>query len=273
MADVDSMPNSMKGKKAIVTGGGTGLGAATAIGLARRGVDVCINYNSSADAAEQAAAECRKIGVDAFAVKANVGEDADCRSLVDAAVRKFGRLDILVNNAGITKFAQHNDLDALDAEDFLRLYKVNVVAVYQMTRAARPHLDKAGGKASIVNVSSIAGVTGIGSSIAYASTKGALNTMTLSLARALGPKIRVNAICPGFIDTRWFPDAFGAETTERIRQRVIETTPLKAASKPEDIADAALFLISDAARHITGETLLVDAGLHLGSTPQAGLRR
>ena len=180
MSDV----NSMKGKRAIVTGGGTGLGAATALGLARRGVNLCINYNSSAEAANEVVAECQKLGVEAFAVKANVAEDADCRALVDAAVTKFGGLDVLINNAGITKFAAHSDLDALDAEDFLRLYKVNVVAVYQMTRAAQPHLASAG-KASVVNVSSIAGVTGIGSSIAYASTKGALNTMTLSLARAL----------------------------------------------------------------------------------------
>jgi 3-oxoacyl-[acyl-carrier protein] reductase len=267
MADVDSMPNSMKGKKAIVTGGGTGLGAATAIGLARRGVDVCINYNSSADAAEQAAAECRKIGVDAFAVKANVGEDADCRSLVDAAVRKFGRLDILVNNAGITKFAQHNDLDALDAEDFLRLYKVNVVAVYQMTRAARPHLDKTGGKASIVNVSSIAGVTGIGSSIAYASTKGALNTMTLSLARALAPNIRVNAVCPGYIASGWFTKYQGSQVEDATAQRVAESTPLRVASQPEDIAETIIFFAGPESRHVTGEFIIVDAGMHLGYAP------
>jgi len=115
--------------------------------------------------------------------------------------------------------------------------------------------------------SSIAAVTGIGSSVAYAASKGALNTMTLSLARALAPKIRVNAICPGFIDTRWFSGAFSEETTQRIRDNITKTTPLKAASKPEDIADSALFLMSDAARHITGETLMIDAGLHLGFAP------
>ncbi len=116
--------------------------------------------------------------------------------------------------------------------------------------------------------SSIAGVAGIGSSVAYAASKGALNTMTLSLARALAPKIRVNAICPGFIDTRWFTEGRGEEAAQRIRENVANTTPLKVASKPEDIADAALFLISDAARHVTGETLMVDAGLHLGFAPR-----
>jgi 3-oxoacyl-[acyl-carrier protein] reductase len=267
MADADSMPNSMKGKKAIVTGGGTGLGAATAVGLARRGVDVCINYNSSADAAEQVVAECRKLGVDAFAVKANVAEDADCRALVDAAAKKFGRLDVLVNNAGITKFAAHNDLDALDAEDFLRLYKVNVVAVYQMVRAVRPHLDKAGGKATVVNVSSIAGVTGIGSSIAYASTKGALNTMTLSLARALAPSIRVNAVCPGYIASGWFTKYQGSQAEDATAERVIQSTPLKVASQPEDIAETILFFAGPESRHVTGEFIIVDAGMHLGYAP------
>ncbi len=263
MADV----NSMQGKKAIVTGGGTGLGAATAMGLARRGVDVCINYNSSAEAANAVVAQCRKLGVDAFAVQANVAEDGDCRALVDAAVKKFGRLDVLVNNAGITKFAQHNDLDALDAEDFMRLYRVNVVAVYQMTRAARPHLDKAGGKATIVNVSSIAGVTGIGSSIAYASTKGALNTMTLSLARALAPSIRVNAVCPGYIASGWFTKYQGSQVEDSTAERVIQSTPLKVASQPEDIAETILFFAGPESRHVTGEFIIVDAGMHLGFAP------
>ena len=145
---------------------------------------------------------------------------------------------------------------------------MNVVGPFQMVRACRPLLEAAE-RPNVVMVSSIAGVTGIGSSVAYAATKGALNTMTLSLARALAPKIRVNALCPGFIDTRWFTDAFGDETTARIRQNVINTTPLKAASTPDDIADAGLFLASDAARHVTGETLMVDAGMHLGFAPPA----
>jgi 3-oxoacyl-[acyl-carrier protein] reductase len=113
-------------------------------------------------------------------------------------------------------------------------------------------------------ISSIAGVTGIGSSVAYASSKGALNTMTLSLARVIGPKIRINALCPGFIDTPWHEKGLGAEAAARIREATIRTTPLQAASTAEDIADAGLFFLSDASRHVTGETLLVDAGLHLG---------
>jgi 3-oxoacyl-[acyl-carrier protein] reductase len=256
----------MKGKRAIVTGGGTGLGAATAIGLAKRGVSVCVNYSSSAEAAEKVAADCRALGVDAFAVQANVGEDSDCRALVEAAVKRLGGLDVLVNNAGITKFAKHSDLDALDAEDFLRLYKVNVVSVYQMTRAAQPHLA-AGGKGSVVNVSSIAGVTGIGSSIAYASTKGALNTMTLSLARALAPNIRVNAVCPGYIGSGWFTKYQGSDTEQQTAENVAKSTPLKVASMPEDIAETILFFAGPESRHVTGEFIIVDAGMHLGYAP------
>jgi 3-oxoacyl-[acyl-carrier protein] reductase len=138
-----------------------------------------------------------------------------------------------------------------------------------MVRACQSLMQAAVKPASVLMVSSIAGVTGIGSSVAYAATKGALNTMTLSLARALAPQIRVNALCPGFIDTRWFTDAYGEETTARIRANVESTTPLKVASKPEDIADAGLFLMSPMSRHITGETLMVDAGLHLGFAPLA----
>ncbi len=258
--------SDMKGKRAIVTGGGTGLGAATVIGLARRGADVCINYASSADAAEEVAAECRKLGVKAFTHKADVGDDAECRALVDAAVAQLGGVDILVNNAGITKFAKHSDLDALDADDFLRLYRVNVVSVYQMTRAAQPHLA-ASGKGSVVNVSSIAGVTGIGSSIAYAATKGALNTMTLSLARSLAPNIRVNAVCPGYIGSGWFTKYQGSDVESQTAENVAKSVPLKVASMPEDIAETILFFAGAESRHVTGEFIIVDAGMHLGYAP------
>ena len=260
------MQNTLKGKRAIVTGAGTGLGAATAIGLATRGADVCVNYASSADAAEKVAADCRALGVKATTFKADVGDDAACRSLVDAAVAELGGVDILVNNAGITKFAKHSDLDALDADDFLRLYRVNVVSVYQMTRAAQPHLA-AGGKGSVVNVSSIAGVTGIGSSIAYAATKGALNTMTLSLARALAPNIRVNAVCPGYIGSGWFTKYQGDDVESQTAEAVAKSTPLKVASMPEDIAETILFFAGPESRHVTGEFIIVDAGMHLGFAP------
>jgi NAD(P)-dependent dehydrogenase (short-subunit alcohol dehydrogenase family) len=257
------------GKVVLATGSATGLGAAIAIGAAKRGAKaVILNCTKSLKEAEATADLVRAAGADVKIAQGDVGDDAACRAIA-AAAAPYGRIDSLANNAGITKHVpNHADLDGLTADDFLRLYSINTVGPFQMIRACRPLLEAAG-KANVLMVSSIAGVTGIGSSVAYAATKGALNTMTLSLARALAPRIRVNALCPGFIDTRWFTDAYGDETTQRIRENVVRTTPLQAASTPEDIAEAGLFLMSDAARHITGETLLVDAGLHLGYAPLA----
>jgi 3-oxoacyl-[acyl-carrier protein] reductase len=258
-----------EGKVMLVTGAATGLGAAIALGAAKRGAQaVIINYSRSLKEAEATAEAVRAAGAEAHIAQGDVAEDADCRKIA-AMAAPYGRLDVLVNNAGITKHApKHGDLDALSKEDFLQLYAVNTIGPFQMIRACRSLLEAAE-RSSVLMTSSIAAVAGIGSSVAYAASKGALNTMTLSLARALAPKIRVNAICPGYMDTRWFSGAFSAETAQRIRDNVAKTTPLQAASKPEDIADAALFLVSDASRHITGETLLVDAGLHLGFAPMA----
>jgi NAD(P)-dependent dehydrogenase (short-subunit alcohol dehydrogenase family) len=192
-----------------------------------------------------------------------VATDADCRRIA-AAAEPFGRIEALFNNAGTTRFANHADLDAVSGRDFLDLYAVNVVGPYQMVRACRRLLEAAPRPGAVVNTASIAGVTGIGSSVPYAASKGALTTMTLSLARALAPKIRVNAVCPGFIDTPWFGKGLPESTVDRIRANAAAGTPLKVASTPEDIAEAAVFLGSMASRHVTGETLLVDAGSHLG---------
>jgi NAD(P)-dependent dehydrogenase (short-subunit alcohol dehydrogenase family) len=261
------------GKAILVTGGATGLGAAIALGAARRGARVLIlNCTRSLKEAEATADAVRAAGAEAVIAQGDVSEDADCRRIA-AAAAPYGHLDVLVNNAGITKHVQnHANLDGLSKEDFLRLYAVNVVGPFQMVRACRSLLEAAE-RANVLMTSSIAGANGVGSSVAYAASKAALNTMTLSLARALAPKIRVNAICPGFMDTRWFPSAFGEEKTQAVRERMIATTPLQVASKPEDIAEAALFLMSDAARHITGELLTIDAGMHLGPVPQAGLKK
>ncbi|MEZ6024364.1 MAG: SDR family oxidoreductase [Hyphomonadaceae bacterium] len=253
-----------EGKIVLVTGASTGLGAALAVGAATRGAQaVIVNYATSAAEAEATAEAVRAAGAEAVVVQGDVSEDGDCRAIAAAADR-YGRIDALANNAGITKFApQHGDLDALQREDFQRLYAVNVVGPFQMLRAARPLLEAAE-RASVLMVSSIAGVTGIGSSVAYAASKGALNTMTLSLARVLGPKIRVNALCPGFIDTPWHEKGLPTAVVNQIREGAKARTPLQAASTAEDIAEAGLFFMSDAARHVTGETLLVDAGMHLG---------
>jgi 3-oxoacyl-[acyl-carrier protein] reductase len=259
-----------EGWTVLVTGASTGLGRAIAVETAERGARaVVINYASSEAQAQETARLVEAKGAQGVVVQGDVAVDEDCRRVV-AAAAPFGRLDALFNNAGVTKFApDHGDLDAVSAEDFLRLYGVNVVGAYQMIRAARALLEAAPQAGAVVNTASVAGVMGIGSSVPYTASKGAMITMTLSLARALAPKIRVNAVCPGFIDTPWFGRAMSAERLERTRQGVAAATPLKAASTAEDIAGAAVFLASPAARHITGETLLVDAGLHLGYAPLA----
>jgi len=254
-------------KVVVVTGASTGLGRAIAVACAERGArEVIVTYASSQAEAEKTADLVAAAGARPTLVKADVAEDGDCRKVAEAAVA-LGRVDALFNNAGTTRFAQdHADLDALSADDFLYVYGVNVVGAFQMIRATRALLEAAD-QGAVVNTSSIAAVTGIGSSVAYAASKGALNTMTISLARALAPKIRVNAVCPGFIDTAWFGRTLDAEGLARLRNGVASRTPLKVASQPEDIAASALFLGSSDARHITGETLLVDAGTHLGYAP------
>lgn len=261
------MAGDFDGKVVLVTGSSTGLGAAIAIGAARRGAKaVVVNYANSAKEAEATADLCRAAGAEVAVVQGDVAEDEDCKKIASAAA-KFGKIDALANNAGITKMAlNHGDLDALSKDDFFRLYAVNTVGPFQMIRATRALLE-ASGKASVLMTSSIAAVTGVGSSVAYAASKGALNTMTIALARGLAPKIRVNAICPGFIDTPWFTKSVGVETAAKLRDGTAKQSPLKVASTAEDIADPALFLLSDHSRHITGETLLVDAGMHLGFSP------
>lgn len=251
----------------VVTGASTGLGRAVAVEVATEGAKaVVINYAHNRDDAEETARRVRALGAETVVVQGDVSVDADCRKIA-AAAEPFGRIDALFNNAGTTKFAGHADMDAVSAQDFLDLYAVNVVGAFQMVRACRSLLEAAPQPGAVVMTASIAGVTGIGSSVPYAASKGALTTMTLSLARALAPKIRVNAICPGFIDTPWFGKGMSETSVDRIRANAAAGTPLKAASTPEDIAAAAVFLASPASRHVTGETLLVDAGSHLGFAP------
>lgn len=255
----------LAGKAAVVTGSATGIGAATARALAARGCNVVINYTKSEAEANETAAACLAEGAGALVVRGNVAEDADCRRLIDAAVREWGRLDVLVNNAGSTRFAAFDDLDALSAEDFSALYAVNVIGPYQASRAAAPHM-RAAGQGAIVNVSSVAGLMPLGSSIAYATSKGALNSLTLCLAKALAPEIRVNAVCPGFVATRWFVEGQGQDAFERLKAHQEASTPLRLAGTPEVVAKTILYLIADA-EHMTGEILITDAGLHLGMAP------
>lgn len=257
---------SIQDKVAIITGSASGIGAAVAQRLAGQGAKVVVNYTKSEGEAKATLDAITGAGGEAIICQADVSEDEACRRLAQAALDQWGRIDILVNNAGSTTFAQHSDLDALNADDFLRIYRVNVVGAYQMVRACAPAMREVG-KGAVVNVSSLAGATGLGSSIAYAASKGAMNTMTLSLARALAPQIRVNCVCPAFVATRWFADRMSAEQFEAVKQKQVETMPLARAGTPEDVAVAVSFFAGEGSDHITGEILITDAGYHLNMTP------
>jgi NAD(P)-dependent dehydrogenase (short-subunit alcohol dehydrogenase family) len=245
----------------IVTGSSSGIGAATVRLYARNGWNVVVNYSRDATPAEAVATECRALGAEVLVVRADIAADADCRRLAAEVEQRFGRADVLVNNAGTTKFVAAKDLDGLDGDDFHRIYDVNVVGAFQMVRALQPMLARRPG-AAIVNVSSIASMMGTGSSLAYMASKGALNALTVGLARALGPAIRVNAIAPGLVETPWLQKGLGAERNAQTVHGYRARAVLDAMISPEDVADAAWFLGASAAK-TTGEVLLLDAGLRL----------
>jgi 3-oxoacyl-[acyl-carrier protein] reductase len=248
----------VEGRAALITGGGTGVGRATALDLARRGCSVAVNYSRSADDAEKTAAEARALGVRALAVQADVADDAQCRRLVETAVAELGRLDALVQSAGVTVFVPHADLDKVQTQDWEHLMAVNVVGAFQCARAARGPLEEAG-DGEIVNVSSVAGIAGVGSSIPYCASKAALNNLTLTLARALAPKVRVNAVAPGFITGRWLAGGLG-DAYEAIKGAMEARAPLGRVCDPEDVAAAILALITGSDL-VTGQIVAVDGGM------------
>ena len=251
-------------KAAIVTGSATGVGAATALALAGRGYDVLINYSRSEAEAKQTQAACRDAGADTLLLRGDVSVDVDCRQLAHAAMDRWKRLDALVNNAGITSFDGAANWEALDVETFQNILGVNAVGTFQMVRACAAHLKASRG--SIVNVSSVAGALGVGSSVAYIASKGAVNSMTLYLARAMAPEVRVNAVCPGLVSSRWFVDGLGQEAYEKVKAAYERNTPLGRTCTPEDVAEAVVWLV-DGARTVTGELVLLDSGMHLAGLP------
>lgn len=252
-------------KVAIVTGSATGVGAATAIMLAGRDCNVVVNYTRSRAEAEETAAACRAQGADTIVFQADVADDDACRAMAGAAAGRWGRIDYLVNNAARTKFNPYPNLDGVSKQDFLDIYAVNVVGAYQMVRAVAPYMKKQGCGA-IVNDSSIGGVTGIASSIPYAASKAALNLMTKSLAHVLAPEIRINAVVPGMIQTRWLKGGMGEAQYEQMVKVAGAQLPLKRVATAEDIARVLVWFLTDA-ELITGETLIVDSGIHLGQLP------
>lgn len=253
---------SLQGKTAIVTGGATGLGAATCRLLAEKGANVVVNYSKSEAEATETSRLCAEFGVKSMAIRADVSQKSECLRLVESANTITGRVDILVNNAAKTKFIATGDLDQLSGEDYMDTYRLIVVGAYEMIRACVPGM-RATGKGAIVNITSVAALFGGGSSPAYAAAKGALITFTKSMARALGPDIRVNAVCPGFMATRWLTETRSEEAYDQLVQMVTTRAPLKRAALPEDVAQGVVFLCSDAAVNMTGVNLIMDAGTHL----------
>lgn len=251
----------LDGAVIIITGSATGVGAAVAQQAASRGGRIVVNYTKSEVEANETLQACLGLKGDAILCRGDVSVDADCRRMAAAALEKWGRIDGLVNNAGQSVFASSTDLESLSAEEFFSIYAVNVVGAYQMIRAVAPQFKAQGGGA-VVNVSSISAITGGGSSIAYAASKGALNTMTLGLARSLAPEIRVNAVCPGPMPTRWWDGGLGADGAKTLFKKFEEQVPLATAPTVESVAGTVLWLL-EAADHITGETIMIDSGQHL----------
>ena len=247
---------SLGGRVVLITGSGTGIGRAIAERFARDGIKVAVNYRQARQAAEGLASQIRSAGGTAISIQANVSKDAEVRGMIAQIEREFGRLDSLVNNAGWSTRVPHRNLDELTDDIWDKTFETNLRGVFYCIRAAVPLLRKQPG-ASIVNVASVAGSTGVGSSIAYAAAKAGVLTMTKSLARALAPEIRVNAISPGLIRTEFAgrPDSDSAFTAEE------GATPLKRLATVAECAEVAFFLASGATA-CTGQTMLVDGGLY-----------
>lgn len=253
----------------LVTGAATGIGAATALRFARGGWAVAINNfdDSTRAAAEAVAAQCGEAGAPTLVIDADVGDDAACRRMVEAVASRWGRLDALVNSAGTTRVIPHGDLEALDATEFERVYRVNLIGMFQMTRAASGLLRErtaAAPSASVVNISSLASLNGTGSSIAYAASKGAVNALTLSLARNLAPRVRVNAIAPGMVDDGLLRRTLGDDAYARVLESMRENAPLGRVSQPSEIAELAWFLAAHAPA-MTGQVLAIENGLLLNT--------
>lgn len=265
---VEGSPAAGDAAVAIVTGASSGVGAAIAERLAQMGRRVVVNYLGNAAGAHETVAECRRAGADAIAVQGDVAVEADCRRLI-AAAEAWGRLDVLVNNAGTTAHVGSSELDLVTPEMFMRIVAVNLLGPFQMCRLARPLLAAthrlAGAPCAVVNTTSFSALNGAGSSIPYAASKAGLENLTLSLARALAPHARVNAVMPGYVDTEWFEKGASRAARQRMVEQVVRQSPFGEVTTAAEVADAVLLLCSPLARHVTGRSLLVDAGVHLAT--------
>ncbi len=241
----------LENKVALITGGGTGIGRAIGLAFAKEGASIAINYSRSENEAMATASEITDLGTSAMTIRADVSKDDQVRDMVKKVTDKFGRLDILVNSAGTTTFVEASDLEGLTEEVWDKVIDVNLKGTFFCCRAVVPIMKGIGG-GSIINISSIAGITGVGSSMAYSASKAGVICLTKSLARTLAPDIRVNTIAPGFVDSRW------TDGWDEYRKMHISLTPMKRVAKPEDIAVSALYLVhSD---FVTGQVIIVDGG-------------
>jgi len=241
----------LKEKTALITGGATGMGRAIALRLAKEGVDVAINYSRSEKEALETKSEAEALGVKSIICKADVADDEQVRGMVNKTIEEFGRLDILVNSAGVTYYVDQDDLEGLKDEYWDHIMGVNVKGIFHCCRAAASELTKR--KGCIVNITSVGGMTGMGSSIAYAASKAAAISVNKSLARVMAPEVRVNGIAPGIVMTRW------VEGREEHVKRYADGTPLKRLGQPEDVSEVAYSLIANM-NFVTGQNIVVDGG-------------
>lgn len=238
-------------KVALVTGGGTGIGRAVSLALAARSIDVAVNYSRSEKEASATVSDIEAYDVKGLAVRANVANDDEVRAMLQEVISRFGRLDYLVNCAGKTVYVDMADLEGMKPEYWDQIMDVNVKGLFSVCRAAAPHLKTTRG--SIVNITSVSGNTGMGSSIAYAASKAAAICVTKSLARVLAPDVRVNSVAPGIVLTRW------VDGREEHVKKLGEHTPLGRCCNAEDVADVVIPLLISSSM-MTGQTIVVDGG-------------
>lgn len=248
--------SSLKGKVALVTGASKGIGAAIARELAARGSAVAVNYSSSRAEAEKVVGEIKSAGGKAISVRANVADPASIDPLIETVARELGPINVLVNNAGVYEFGP---IEEVTPESFHKQFNLNVLGLILTTQSALRHFDPEGG--SIINVGSLA-ANGIAGAAVYAGTKGAVNSVTISLSKELGPKkIRVNALNPGMVETEGV-HAAGFIGSDFQKQAIAET-PLGRIGQPNDIAGVAAFLASDDSYWLTGQTIHASGGARL----------
>ena len=250
----------LKGSVGVVTGGATGIGHAVCLELARAGArGVVVNYSRSAADAATTVGELAALGVEGLAVKADVALESEVKAMVEQAAAHFGRIDVLINSAGTTRFIPFPDLDAVTDEVWQHILGVNLMGPWYASRAAAPHLRESRG--CIVNVASIAALRGSGSSLPYGVSKAALTQLTRALSIALAPEVRVNAVNPGLVSSRWFRQPFGEDAAAAQEEAMANRTPLKLVATPEQVAQAVMGLVrSDA---VTGQHLVVDGGVNV----------